>query len=401
MASSLSPKLGIYFSHYECFGHTARVMAMAEVFKRRYLQGKIFFIQAGLGQPRSRIGQWGKVYPLPGAFMNRRSFKAANLPFDVDKRARLCEAIVAREKPGLLISEYFPLGHGECRHELLTALVKASAQGALWAAAGYPLLTGKSLWRKKVLALYQHLFIFSSALEREFIAGLLSGQEKREYLDFFEQNASKILFAGYLLPRQEVVEDDEGVNRVGPPVAKGACRVAVLRGGGVCYPKLIAQAIRASDLLGQEYHFTVVAGPSTTAAEWRLFKTMQGKKKIKNLILLGSLGGYEKLIKESDVCVSTAGYHTGAMLLKHRKKAVLVPFEGYGAKRHYEQPARAALLREILGAEILSIKTMTAAKLRQAIQDAAGRPAVKRRIPEAWFTGADVLDKALRVFWER
>ena len=165
------------------------------------------------------------------------------------------------------MTEFFPLGREECRHELIPSLVKVSAQGAaLWAVAGYPLLTGiDHAWREKIFQLYQQIIIFSPSLEKELIAKSFPlAQDRQRYLDFFERHAKKIIFAGYLLPRQEVVRDDEDNNLPKPPVPKGACRVAVVRGGGAVYPKIIAQAIRASDLLGKEYYLTVVAGPSTT-----------------------------------------------------------------------------------------------------------------------------------------
>ena len=34
MSSKVGPKTGLYFTHYECFGHTSRVMAFGEVFKK-------------------------------------------------------------------------------------------------------------------------------------------------------------------------------------------------------------------------------------------------------------------------------------------------------------------------------------------------------------------------------
>ena len=101
------------------------------------------------------------------------------------------------------------------------------------------------------------------------------------------------------------------------------------------------------------------------------------------------------LIKSSDVCVSVASYHTSVMLLKHRKKAVLIPFEGSGSMVFHEQPARAGILKEIIGAEILSIQDLTARTLTIAIQNAASRRNVSEQAPKDWFMGADVLDKAL------
>jgi len=400
MSSRASPKTGIYFSHYECFGHTSRVMAVGEVFKKKFPKGELFFIQAGVQQPKAKIDELGRVYSLPRAFMDRRHFRGPirGAGADAGKRNQVCVDIVTREKPDLFITEFFPLGREECRHELIPSLVKALAQGAaLWAVAGYPLLTGtNNEWRQKIFKLYQQIIIFSPSLEKEHIADSFTrAQDRQRYLDFFERNAQKIIFAGYLLPQQEVVRDDEDENLPKAPVPRGACRVAVLRGGGAYFPKVIAQAIRASDLLGKEYYLTVVAGPSTTLQEWDFFSMLVRKKKVDNLVLLRAVGDYEGLIKRSDVCVSVASYHTSVMLLKHRKKAVIIPFEGYGSMSIYEQPARAAMLKEMIGAKILSIQDLTAETLTINVRHSRESGNLIQQVPKEWFMGADFLDKAL------
>jgi predicted glycosyltransferase len=104
---------------------------------------------------------------------------------------------------------------------------------------------------------------------------------------------------------------------------------------------------------------------------------------------------YEGLIKGSDVCVSTASYHTSVMLIKHRKKAVLIPFEGQGLMSFHEQPARAALLRETIGAGILSIQGLTVKNLTAAIKSAGAGEQVRSQVPNEWFMGEKVLDKSL------
>ncbi len=406
MRSKTSFKAGIYFSHYECFGHTAHVMAVAEVFKKRFPQGNFFFIQAGVHQPKAKLDQLGKVYSLPGAFADRRHFRELiqGAGADVDERSQVCIDIITRQRPDLFMTEFFPLGREECRHELIPALIKASAQGAaLWAVSGYPLITGKDNgWREKVFKLYQKIIILSPSLEKKFIADSFTYEnDRKRYLEFFERHERKIIYAGYLSPRQEVVFDDEYVKLPRPPIPQGACRVAVLRGGGAYYPKIIAEAIRASDLLGKDYYLTVVAGPSTPEREWYFFNSLVGKKKVNNLVLLRAVGDYEGLIQKSDVCVSVTSYHTSAMLLKHRKKAVLIPFEGYGPLTMHEQPARAVMLKEMMGAKVLSIQGLTAKTLATAVKDAAafchshesGNPI--QQVPKEWFMGGDVLDKAL------
>ncbi len=399
LVTKADPKIGIYFSHYECFGHTSRVAAISEVFKKRFPSGNLFFIQAGVTQPKSQLEQWGKIYSLPKAFVDRNSFREPIQPNAIDTEARsvLCRDIITRQKPDLFVTEFFPLGREESRYELIPSLVEASKGGAaVWSVAGYPLLTGTKEWRQNILKLFQKIIIFSPEMEKDRIVDSLSSlKERQRYLDFFKEHEQKIIFAGYLLPEQEVVKDDTDVNSPRPSVAKGAYRIAVVRGGGAVYPKVIAEAIRASELLGPDYYFTVVTGPSTTTQEWYLFSTLMAKKKVKNLVLRRSLGDYEGLIKSSDACVSLASYHSSVMLLKHHKRAVIVPFEGYGAKSHSEQPARARMLKDVLGAQIVPYQELTAESLARSIKKVCTSRAKIRNIPKEWFSGAKILEKHL------
>lgn len=392
-------KLGIYLSHYECFGHFARVTAIAEVFKKRFPQGDLFFIQAGLPQPKAKLDQLGVVYSLPSAFVGRRNFREPvnAVGAHVAKRRKACIDILTREKPDLFITEFFPFGWEECRHELIAPLTKVNLRGIpVWAVTGHPWITGTNYqWREKIIKLYQRIIVLSPVREKELMAGSFSRvEDKQRYLDFFEKNKTKIVFAGYHLPKQEVVVDDEDKSLFKPPVTKDACRVTVVRGGGAYYPKIIAEAIVASDMLGPKYYFTVVAGPATTPKEWYLFSTLVGKKKTKNVVLLKSAGNYEELIAKCDLCVSVASYNSAVMILKHRKKAVLIPFEGYEATNCSEQPARARMLNEMIGSQILRIRDLTATALAKMILNLSGSQEFPAgAIPREWFEGRDFLDK--------
>ena len=393
-------KAGIYFTHNECFGHTSRVIAIAQAFKKKFPRGSFFFIQAGMSQPMAQLSQYGPVYLLPNPYTNRRIFRG-DIPRpgpDAVLRAKACEAILNKERPDIFITEFFPMGREECRHELIPSLLKASAKGVkLWAVTGYPLLLGKGLgWRDKIIKHYQKIIIFAPAMEKDRMeASMPESDVKERYKDFFRSNKEKIIFAGYMLPQGGIIKYDD-VNVYKPSVLKRVCRVAVLRGGGAYYPKIIAESIRTSDLLGQGYYFTIIAGPSTTPDEWHLFANLLTKKNVKNAVLLKAITDYEGLIKDSDVCVSTASYHTAVMLMKHRKKAVLIPFEGHGKEALFsEQPARAALLQDIIHAGIVSIKDLTAAGLAASIKKSRRSRPEKRVIPKDWFCGTDFLSKAL------
>lgn len=187
---------GIYFSQYECFGHTSIVTAIAEVFKKRFPNGDLFFIQAGLEQPKARLNQLGKCYLLPKPFVSRRNFRvpANEAGAHVAERSQVCADIIRREKPDLFITEFFPLGWEECRHELISSLIKLSLQKAtVCAVSGFPLITGTNYeWRDRILKLYQRVIILSPIREKEFMADtFIHKLESKRYLDFFERNEQK------------------------------------------------------------------------------------------------------------------------------------------------------------------------------------------------------------------
>ncbi len=394
-------KVGIFFSHYECFGHTSRVTAISQVFRKKFPSGNFFSIHGGIQQPMSQLSQNIKVYSLPFPYADKTVFRGS-VPHPgahAIQRAKVCTEIMDRELPDLFLTEFFPMGREECRHELIPSLIKASVRKVkIWAVAGYPLLLGTGQgWREKVLKLYQKIIIFAPLMEKNWIvASLPDEQTKQRYNDFFERNEHMIEFAGYLLPQGGIITYKGDVNTPRPPIPKGACRVTVVRGGGAVYPKIIAEAICASDVLGKEYYLTIVAGPSTSPDEWYLFSTLLAKKKIKNVVLLKAVVDYEGLIRDSDVCVATPSYHTSVMLMKYRKKAVLVPFEGYGQGAvFYEQKARAALLKENIGSIVHSITELTAMSLAESVRMAASQQSGSEELPQEWFMGADHLGKAL------
>ena len=66
-----------------------------------------------------------------------------------------------------------------------------------------------------------------------------------------------------------------------------------------------------------------------------------------------------------------------------------------------EQPARANLLKKMIGAKILNIHDLTAHTLAAMVKDAAGSKEVSSSVPKEWFKGADILEKALTGLFRR
>lgn len=379
-------------------------MAIAEIFKERFPNGSLFFIQAGLEQHKVNLDRLGKVYQLPQSFMDRQYFKKS-MKIDVSiiqRRSDRCSDILAHEKPDLFITEFFPLGMCESRFELLPSLIKLSkARTQLWAVAGYPLVVDSDGdWRERIWKLYQKIIIFSPENEKDALAKTFrSKDDRRKYLSFFQSHEKQISFAGYLLARQKVVKDNLHENIRIPKLRTGVKRVTVVRGGGIYYPKMIVDAIYASDLAGEEFYFTVIAGPATTAQEWSVFSRLVRKKKIRNLRLMRSTSHYEEFIKKSDLCIGMSGYHTSVMLLKYQKKSIVIPFEGYGNQMSFsEQPSRAKILRKSIGSQIILINELTPQRLADAIRLQNGQRKSSSTVKESWFAGDQTLDQFFRTF---
>ncbi|MBF0595181.1 MAG: hypothetical protein HQL22_09460 [Candidatus Omnitrophica bacterium] len=380
--------IGLYYSHYECYGHTSRVAAFTGMYKKKFPYGNFFFIQAGRPQPTAVLDHWGAVYTLSRPSSSRVNFKYQVVadPFSADIRSRECLRIIDREAPDTFITEYFPLGRGECRDELLPVLTALFRQKvSLLSIAGYPLLTGfKGRWRDLILKMYQRVLILCPEIEMDYIAGCYpAGSARRSYREFFKKNKDKVVFTGYLVPEAPVIVPGRG--RAGF-ATRGRVRVAVMRGGGAYYPQIIATAIKASDLLGDGYEFVLVTGPSTSDSEWRMFQGLMNRKKLCNASLVRWTDRYDHLIAESDVCICPTPYHTSLSLMKHLKRAVLIPFEGYGGVMDFlEQPARARLLTDHLRSEILPFKKLTASSLAGAVVRAVRKDMSGINVPASWF----------------
>ncbi len=87
------------------------------------------------------------------------------------------------------------------------------------------------------------------------------------------------------------------------------------------------------------------------------------------------------------------------MMLKHRKNAVIVPFLGYSKSMSFrEQPARARILKELTGAQILPIGQLTAINLKKAIQKAQLYRG-DAKVPAEWFLGKRNLDQEFAEFF--
>lgn len=382
-------KIGIYFSHYECFGHTTRVLAFAEVLRQAFPRAKLFFIQNGKPQPMADMGRVGKVYVLSQPLFNRSHFmKPAERDSGGPVRASECLAIIRAEQPDIFVTEYFPLGRSLATEELMPVLIELYRRHVpIYGIAGYPLLTGPTgVYREFFLRLYKKIFIFSPKVEKEYIAEFMpTGTARDDYLDFFRKYKKKVVFCGYLVPKNPVLKRKAGA--AGFRYQK-KIHIAVVRGGGAYAPQIIISAIKASDLLGTGYEFIIITGPSTTQGEWQMFQRYLSRKRINNVRLVKQTDRYDQLLAESDVCVCPVPYHTALRVLQYARRAVILPFTGESEEVSFcEQPARARLLEDYLRSEVLSFKGTSPALLAETIERMSEKDMSGVKVPQSWFTG--------------
>ena len=390
-------RIGAYYTHYQCLGHTTRILSILSLLKKTFSRSRFFCLQGSLPQDFLSYPAFLQRYNLPFSLFSRNNFSN---PFvadsrTIEKRAASCLNMVKRCRLDVLLTEYFPLGRADCWAELFPSLVHLKKQGkGIFSSVGYPLINQKQLARVRFLIpFYRKIYIHSPEIERDYMASFYPvGRRRQDYLDFFKENESRILFTGYVLPEPlEFKKDfDEHVR-----FPQGPVRVLVTRGAGAYCPEIILSALQASDILGPGFFFVLVAGPSTTDEEWRTFQKVLTAKRVQNALLVRATADFEALIRQSDVCVCPAPYNTSVLLLKHRKRAVIVPFEGNARVKFVEQCARANLLQDHLGSIVVAAARLTPRRLATAIKQRSER-SVPRLVPPQWLNGREAFVKDFR-----
>ncbi|MEK6646226.1 MAG: glycosyltransferase [Candidatus Firestonebacteria bacterium] len=389
-----SLKIGFYYTHYQCLGHTTRVHALLSAIKECFYKAKIFCLQGSLPQKFISFPKDISYFNLPYPLFTRDNFLKpyAFNNFAAERRAKVCLQTIHNLRPDVFFTEFFPLGRNICKYELLPTLAYiARHKKKLFSSAGYPVIPADSAFDiDKFSRLYDKIFIHSPRMEMHYISGTYnSRQEKKRYLDIFSRLSEKIVFTNYLLPVQFDFADKQNNHAT---LCKGKTNILITRGAGAYHLNIVAAAIKASDMFGDEFNFVIITGPSTIVAEWRAFQYLMLKKSVKNAVLYKHTSDMSSLLKGADLCVCPAPYNTSIWLLYFKKNAVLIPFVGSNGVRYREQAARARMLSDILGSAIIDYEDLTASRL--ALQIKRKLKDVKRSYDEtikrSWFSGKKV-----------
>lgn len=327
----------------------------------------LIFLRAPLVYPHKLFEKFGEVRALP--------------PAPTAASGRALAAALRRFRPGLFVTEFFPLGRRDCRAELLPALAEARRLGVRTAAsAPMPYFSAHGRDLPELLAdcgLYDRILVHSPAgadLPYMAKAVALERRVSREaFLSFFKELGGKAVFTGWLLPPPA------------RPARKGRF-VLVTRGGGSTSDGLVEAAIGAAPLVGLP--FLIIAGTSTPPEKLERFRRLAARCGGDAAVLFG-YSGLPALMARAAACVSTAG---GSVyeLLACRSRMALAPYCGAKGREHADQLARAWLARDLAGAGLLLPADLTPRRVAAAVKRLLARPArLSARVKPAWFRGAE------------
>lgn len=389
-------KIAFYYTHYQCLGHTSRILSIIYSLKRLTRDKvKIFVFQGSLPQKFLRFPSEIKEIILPFPLYSRENFK---IPLQVDflKIRRRADFLINKIKfinPDIFITEYFPFGHRESKYELLPALHYLKARKKLiFCSLGYPFFSKKNLDEvKTLLHFYNKIFVHTPyKLELKYALRCIKSTRLRiNYEAIFKTFEKKIKFTGYILPF-----NINGINKSGRKIreelnSKDKILILVTRGGGAYYPKIISCAILAKKYL-KDAVFLISAGPSTTDKEWGIFTGLIKKYRLKNLYIKRYIPNLPDYLKESDIVISTAAYNTSVMLMYYSKKSIIIPFKGYSKNLDFwEQPARAELLKYYINSFIIDYDMLTPELLKEAVIEQLNLKFRLFHFNPFWFRGSE------------
>ncbi|MBL7197609.1 MAG: hypothetical protein ISS47_05880 [Candidatus Omnitrophica bacterium] len=387
-------KIGFYYTHYQCLGHTTRVLTLLKIIKEKFPAVKLFSFEGSTPQTFLRFPKYIKTHSLPFPLFSLKDFRI-NYKFNnrtIIARTNYLLNLIKRIDLDILVTEYFPLGRNICKHELLPSLYYLrKVHRSIISSAGYPLIPKvNAIDLDFFFHFYKKIFIHSPDIEVRYIAdSYKEKRERKEYLDIFKRHESKITFTGYIIPSQlKFNEESKG----DIALKKDKINILVTRGAGAYYLNIVTASIKASDLLDNNFYFTIITGPATSKKEWEYFKYLMDQKVIKNAVLIKCSSQIRKLIKNCHLCISPASYNTSTILLYFRKDSIIIPFEGYKNMYYREQPSRANLLKDFIGSSIIRYGNLTPKKLAKEIKKKTTgiNSLYYKRIENHWFKGREV-----------
>lgn len=379
-------------------GHVTRSISLISALDKLYGNKlKIYVFQAGKPQKFCKFPERVKVFDLPDPFYSKLDFWLYKSPPPSSstsrRRAMFMLDKIKEINPDIFVTEFFPLGRGESRLELLPVLTQLKKKGKeIISSIGYHYIATDN---------YKMLSYFSNFFDRIFIH-VPDNEEYGYYMNNFENKVSKNLFrrffklyhnriryTGYVLPYTlNNLKNKEEIRRKFD--AQGKKLVLVSRGGGVRYPKIIALSILSRKYLNDKYKFVVIPGPASSKNEMDLFNRLI-RKSGSGISLVRYSPDLSSILNACDVSVNMAGYNTSVQLLYLRKRSVVIPahFAELGIQYCNEQVIRGKMLKNYLDASILDYSNLSAKDIAHNIEAIDKKDIRIKRISSAKFNGAE------------
>ncbi len=394
-------KILIYYTHRETLGHTTRVFSLIHAIMRKYRRYVKIYVFHG-GTPQIYLKRFSNVewIDLPYPFYSKFDFRYRKLskvfaPFHIRIRANMMLERAKKIKPDIFITEFFPFGREESKHEIIPLLNFLKNKSVkIYASVGYPYVVSDSI--KVALGcydLYDKILIHvpPDTEENIFAENIENDNFRKLYQKFFKIISGKVFYTGYIIPFNTQVKQSK-IEEIREKLdAKRKVLVVASRGGGVICPKIITSSILARKYLSKDYTFIVIPGPVSSDKEIaffnRLIKTV-GRTQVFIKKYVKNFGG---LLKASDISISMVGYNTSVQLLYFAKKNILIPSiayeKGYGFCN--EQVARTHLLKRCLGSSILKYQDLSPKLIAKEIEKKRKSVVKVKEVKPEWFKGGE------------
>ena len=340
-------KVLLYVQHLLGIGHLARTSRIAQALAA---EGFGVTMVSG-GEPVAGFPGAGiDLIQLPPIRSRDQAFGALVDPageeiddrYKADRRGRLLAAFGA-VRPDILIIEAFPFGRRQMRFELLPLIEAARMRTPaplIVSSIRDILQENKKPGRAEETAELVHQY-FDLVL----VHGDANFARIEETFPSANMIADKVMYTGLVAPPR-------------PEPAAEHYDAVVSAGGGAAGSKLIAAALEVAP--GSGLSWCIITGPNAAPVETK-----------DAAALFRFRSDFPGLLMRARVSVSQAGYNTVCDILNAHCGAVLIPFAQGGET---EQSLRAAKLKALGLAEVVSEDDLTPRRLAEAISSIAHGP---------------------------
>ncbi len=353
----------LHVQHLLGIGHLKRAAALARALAAAGIETIVAsggFPVAGLDLGGARLSQLPPLRARDSGF--KTLIGADDAPVDdawwAARRARLLD-IALHFAPDVVVTELFPFGRRQLRHELLPLLeaLRARRPRPIVAASVRDILNARPDPERTAEAL--------GWFDRYYDWLLVHGDPRfvslADSAPFVTRITDRICHTGYIV---------EGVAPERPAIAESNGEVVVSVGGGAVGAALLEAALGArpqTPYKDRTWH--LIAGHNLDEAAFGRVAREAGP----GVEVERSRSDFRALLARSVLSISQCGYNTMLDVLQAGTRAVIVPFAGGGET---EQSLRAARLAARGGFTVVTEAALSAATLAAAVARAAhGGPA--------------------------